>query len=163
MCNCEMHNENAKFELKKQIWDNYRITCRQGLLVLSPWSRTSPPCSFFGCFGRSRRWRPRCVHLLLLPNLFRFRLWFWFSGFILLDLFGLFVLLLPLVLCWARPPFGTDHLNLLVSLITIESAFYLPSQELEVDLAWSHVNDRVSGVEERPSQDEGNVFIGSHV
>ena len=70
------------------------------------------------------------MHLLLPPNLFGFRLWFRFNGFILLDLFGLlglFVLLVPLALCWARPPFGTDRLNLLVSFITIESAFYLPS------------------------------------
>ena len=71
------------------------------------------------------------MHLLLPPNLFRFRLWFWFGGFILSDLFGLlglFVLLVvPLGLCWVRPPFGTDRLNLLVSFITIESAFYLPS------------------------------------
>ena len=78
------------------------------------------------------------MHLLLPPNLFGFRLWFWFDGFVLLDLFvllGLFVLLIPLALYWARPPFGMDWLNLLVSFITIESAFYLPSRELEVDLA----------------------------
>ena len=70
------------------------------------------------------------MHLLLPPNLFGSRLWFWFGSFVLLDLFGLlsmFVLLVPLVLCWARPPFGTDRLNLLVNFITIESTFYLPS------------------------------------
>jgi len=79
------------------------------------------------------------VHLLLPPNRFGSRLWFWFGSFVLLDLFGLlglFILLVvPLGLCWARPPFRMDCLNLFVSFMTIESAFYLPSYELEVDLA----------------------------
>ena len=54
--------------------------------------------------------------------------------------------------------------RLLISGITIEIIAYLFSRELEVDLPRSVVDDRVGGVEERSTQDDGCiVFFFSHV
>jgi hypothetical protein len=50
----------------------------------------------------------------------------------------------------------------LISGIIIEIVAYLFSSKLEVDLSRSDVDDRVGGVEERPSKDDGYVFF-SHI
>ena len=55
-------------------------------------------------------------------------------------------------------------LRLLISSITIKITAYLLSRELEVDLSRSDVNDRVGGVEEQSSKDDGCiVFFFTHV
>ena len=53
---------------------------------------------------------------------------------------------------------------LLISGITIEIAAYLLSRELEVDLSRFDVDDRVGGVEERSSKNDGCIlFFFTHV
>ena len=56
-------------------------------------------------------------------------------------------------------PLGVVLLRLLKSSITIEITTYLFSRELEVDLSRSDVDDRVGGVEEWSSQDDGGLFF----
>ena len=61
------------------------------------------------------------------------------------------------------PP-GAGLLCLLISSITIEITAYLFSRKLEVDLSRSDVDDRVGGVEERSSKDDGCIiFFITHV
>jgi hypothetical protein len=71
--------------------------------------------------------------------------------------------LIPLALRWSTSSLGTGLLWLFISGITIEIATYLLSRELEVDLSRFDVDDRVGGVEERPSKDDRYVFFFSHV
>ena len=55
-------------------------------------------------------------------------------------------------------------LGLFISDITIEITVDLFSRELEVDLARSNVDDRVGGIEEWSSSDDGCIiFFFSHV
>ena len=55
-------------------------------------------------------------------------------------------------------------LQLLISGITIEITAYLFSRELEVDLSRSDVDDRISGVEELSSKNDGCIiFFITHV
>ena len=56
------------------------------------------------------------------------------------------------------PP-GTALLWLFISSITIKITAYLFSRELEVDLSRSDVDDRVGGVEERSSKDDGCIVF----
>ena len=49
--------------------------------------------------------------------------------------------------------------RLFISSITIEITAYLFSRELEVDLSRSDVDDRVGGVEERSSKDDGCIIF----
>ena len=55
-------------------------------------------------------------------------------------------------------------LGLLISSITIKITSYLFSRELEVDLSRFGIDDRVGGVEEQSSKDDGCiVFFFTHV
>ena len=50
-------------------------------------------------------------------------------------------------------------LGLLISSITIKIIVYLFSRELEVDLSRSDVDDRVGGVEEQSTQNDGCIIF----
>ena len=52
---------------------------------------------------------------------------------------------------------------LFISGITIEIAAYLFSRELEVNLFRSDIDDRVGGVKEWSSKDDGRTIFSSHV
>ena len=54
-------------------------------------------------------------------------------------------------------------LGLFISGTTIEITAYLFSRELEVDLSRSDIDDRVGGVEEQSSKDDGRLVFFSHV
>ena len=129
-------------------------------------------------FRRWCRWRFKLWYHLLLPNLLLFWIWFHIDRFILfnvffllvlfdlfdfLDLFILLRLILLFALCRTRSSIGMILFNLLVSLITTENIFYLPSWKLEMNLSQSHINDSICSVEKRSSKDERNFFIGSLV
>ena len=60
------------------------------------------------------------------------------------------------------PP-SVGLLWLLISSVTIKITVYLFSRELEVDLSRSDVNDRIGGVEERSSEDDGCIIFFTHV
>ena len=59
-------------------------------------------------------------------------------------------------------PSGAGLLWLLISSVTIKITAYLFSGELEVDLYRSDVDDRVGGVEEWSSKDDGCVSLLLH-
>ena len=54
-------------------------------------------------------------------------------------------------------------LPLLKSGITIKITTYLFSRELEVDLSRSNIDDRVGGVEEQSSKNDGCIIFFTHV
>ena len=61
------------------------------------------------------------------------------------------------------PP-GAALLQLFISSITIKIIVYLVSRELEVVLSRSDIDDRIGGVEEWSSKDDGCIiFFFSHV
>ena len=89
-----------------------------------------------------------------------------FHNFFRLFIFFPFILwrFILLALGWSTSPPRAGLLRLFISSITIKITAYLFSRELEVNLSRSDIYDRVGGVEERSSKDNGcSVFFFSHV